>query len=126
MAWHRLWMELRRTASRRTSNDAANDIVASRRSPGPLPAFVAGAEETAEKSTKTVKKEEVKTWTQTIDGKEWAMRLATPSYEGDTGLFRLSSAYVLPKGKAAFSLFRDNYDRDPKGIDFSIHGLNVA
>ena len=48
------------------------------------------------------------------------MRLATPSYEGDTGLFRLSSAYVLPKGKAAFSLFRDNYDRDPKGIDFSI------
>ena len=50
------------------------------------------------------------------------MRLATPSYEGDTGLFRLSSAYVLPKGKAAFSLFRDNYDRDPKGIDFSITG----
>ena len=76
--------------------------------------------------TKTVTPEEVKTWTQPIDGKDWSMRLATPSYEGDTGLFRLSSAYVLPKGKAAFSLFRDNYDRDPKGIDFSIHGLNVA
>ena len=91
------------------------------------PAFLAGAEEaTAKKSAKTVKKEDVKTWTQTIDGKEWSMRLGTPSYEGDTGLFRLSSAYVLPKGKAAFSLFRDNYDRDPKGIDFSIHGLNAA
>ena len=32
------------------------------------PAFVAGAEEAAETKTKTVKKEEVKTWTQTIDG----------------------------------------------------------
>lgn len=90
------------------------------------PAFVAGAEATGKKAPKTVKKEEVKTWTQTIDGKEWSMRLGTPSYEGDTGLFRLSSAYVLPKGKAAFSLFRDNYDRDPKGIDFSVHGLNAA
>ena len=90
------------------------------------PTFVTGAEEAEKKSAKTVKKEDVKTWTQTIDGKEWSMRLGTPSYEGDTGLFRLSSAYVLPKGKAAFSLFRDNYDRDPKGIDFSIHGLNVA
>ena len=90
------------------------------------PAFVSGAEEAAKKSARTVKKEEVKTWTQTIDGKEWSMRLGTPSYEGDTGLFRLSSAYVLPKGKAAFSLFRDNYDRDPKGIDFSVHGLNAA
>jgi outer membrane protein OmpA-like peptidoglycan-associated protein len=80
----------------------------------------------AEGKLKTVKPEEVKTWTQNIDGKDWSMRLATPSYEGDTGLFRLSSAYVLPKGKGAFSLFRDNYDRDPKGIDFSIHGLNAA
>jgi outer membrane protein OmpA-like peptidoglycan-associated protein len=89
------------------------------------PAWVSGQDE-GSKATKTVKKEDVKTWTETIDGKEWSMRLATPSYEGDTGLFRLSSAYVLPKGKAAFSLFRDNYDRDPKGIDFSIHGLNAA
>jgi outer membrane protein OmpA-like peptidoglycan-associated protein len=84
------------------------------------------AQETGSKSPKTVKKEDVKTWTETIDDKEWSMRLAAPSYEGDTGLFRLSSAYVLPKGKAAFSLFRDNYDRDPKGIDFSIHGFNLA
>jgi outer membrane protein OmpA-like peptidoglycan-associated protein len=89
------------------------------------PAWVSG-QDPEPKATKTVTKEEVKTWTETIDGKEWSMRLATPSYEGDTGLFRLSSAYVLPKGKAAFSLFRDNYDRDPKGIDFSIHGLNIA
>ncbi len=89
------------------------------------PAWV-GAQDKADKGPKTVKKEDVKTWTEMIDGKEWSMRLGTPSYEGDTGLFRLSSAYVLPKGKAAFSLFRDNYDRDPKGIDFSIHGLNAA
>jgi outer membrane protein OmpA-like peptidoglycan-associated protein len=85
-----------------------------------------GAQEAEAGKTKTVTPEEVKTWTQSIDGKDWSMRLATPSYEGDTGLFRLSSAYVLPRGKAAFSLFRDNYDRDPKGIDFSIHGLNAA
>jgi len=88
------------------------------------PAWVSAQDEGG--TTKTVKPEDVKTWTQSIDGKDWSMRLATPSYEGDTGLFRLSSAYVLPKGKAAFSLFRDNYDRDPKGIDFSIHGLNAA
>jgi outer membrane protein OmpA-like peptidoglycan-associated protein len=90
-----------------------------------VPAWVT-AQDAGSKATKTVKKEDVKTWTETIDGKEWSMRLATPSYEGDTGLFRLSSAYVLPKGKAAFSLFRDNYDRDPKGIDFSIHGFNLT
>ena len=62
----------------------------------------------------------------TIDGKEWSVRPAAPTYEGDTGLFRLSSAYTLPKGKFSFGLFRDNYDRDPKGVDFSIHGFNLA
>ena len=74
----------------------------------------------------TVKKEDVKTWTTTIDGKEWSVRPAAPTYEGDTGLFRLSSAYTLPKHKFSFGLFRDNYDRDPKGVDFSIHGFNIA
>jgi hypothetical protein len=74
----------------------------------------------------TVKKEDVKTWIVPIEGKDWSVRTATPTYEGDTGLFRLSSAYTLPKGKASFSLFRDNYDRTPKGIDFSIHGLSLA
>ncbi len=49
-----------------------------------------------------------------------------PTYSGDTGLFHLSSAYTLPKGKASFSLFRDNLDRDPKDIDISIHGLTVG
>jgi outer membrane protein OmpA-like peptidoglycan-associated protein len=73
-----------------------------------------------------VKKEDVKTWTTTINGKEYSVRPATPSYEGDTGLFHLSSAYTLEKGKFAFSLFRDNLDRDPKDIDFSIHGVNLA
>jgi outer membrane protein OmpA-like peptidoglycan-associated protein len=70
---------------------------------------------------------EVKTWMATDgDGEEYEVRPATPSYVGDTGLFHVSSAYTLPKGKVAFSLFRDNLDRDPKDIDFSIHGLNAA
>jgi outer membrane protein OmpA-like peptidoglycan-associated protein len=77
-------------------------------------------------SQKTVTRDQVKTWTATINGKEYEVRPATPSYDGDTGLFHLSSAYTLPKGKAAFSLFRDNLDRDPKDADISIHGFNVA
>ena len=83
---------------------------------------------TAEKkgSTKTVKKEDIKTWTMTVDGKEWSVRPAAPAYEGDTGLFRLSTAYTLPRRAFSLSLFRDNYDRDPKGIDFSIHGLSFG
>jgi outer membrane protein OmpA-like peptidoglycan-associated protein len=74
----------------------------------------------------TVKPEDVKTWTATIDGKEYEVRPATPTDDGDTGLFRLSSAYTLPKGKASFSLYRDNFDRDPKDLDFSIHGLSIG
>jgi hypothetical protein len=73
-----------------------------------------------------VKKEDVKTWTIEADGKEYEVRPATPTYFGDTGLFHVSSAYTLTKGKTAFSLFRDNLDRDPKDIDFSIHGVNAA
>jgi outer membrane protein OmpA-like peptidoglycan-associated protein len=80
----------------------------------------------AQEATDTVKPEDVKTWTFDFNGKEWSARTAAPSYEGDTGLFRLSSAYTLPKGRLSFSLFRDNYDRDPKGVDFSIHGLTIG
>ncbi len=91
------------------------------------PALAQGSGSTESKgSTKTVKKEDVKTWTTTVDGKEWSVRPAAPTYGGDTGLFRLSSAYTLTKGKVSFGLFRDNYDRDPKGVDFSIHGFNLA
>ena len=92
---------------------------------GPVLAQASGASD-SKGGPKTIKKEDVKTWTMTVDGKEWSVRPAAPSYEGDTGLFRLSTAYTLPKGKFAFGLFRDNYDRDPKGIDFSIHGFNLA
>ena len=77
-------------------------------------------------SPRTVKREDVKTWTMTVDGKEWSVRPAAPTYEGDTGLFRLSSAYTIPKGKLSFGLFRDNFDRDPKGVDLSIHGFNLS
>ena len=86
----------------------------------------AGDQAGGEQKGKTVKREEVKTWITTVDGKEWSVRPATPAYEGDTGLFHLSSAYTLPKGKFAISAFRDNYDRDPKDLDISVHGLNVA
>jgi len=74
----------------------------------------------------TVEPGDVKTWTLTVDGKEYEARPATPTYFGDSGLFRLSSAYTLPKGKASFSLFRNNMDRNPKGLDISIHGLSLA
>jgi outer membrane protein OmpA-like peptidoglycan-associated protein len=75
---------------------------------------------------KTVKREDVKSWVFTVDGKEWSVRPATPTTLGDTGLFRLSTAYTLPKGLFSFSLFRDNYDRDPKGTDFSALGLSIG
>jgi outer membrane protein OmpA-like peptidoglycan-associated protein len=74
----------------------------------------------------TVTREEVKTWTIDVDDKEWEVHPATPTYEGTTGLFRLPSAYTLPKGKFSFQLFRDNFDRDPKDVDFSIHGLSLG
>ena len=74
----------------------------------------------------TVTREEVRTWTMDVDSKEWEVHPATPTYEGTTGLFHLPSAYTLPKGKFSFQLFRDNYDRDPKDVDFSIHGLSIG
>ena len=74
----------------------------------------------------TVRREDVKTWTMTIDSKEYEVHPATPAYEGETGLFHMATAYTLPKGKFSFSLFRDNLDRDPKDIDISIHGVSLA
>src|SRR5687768_10839941 len=59
----------------------------------------------------TITKEEVKTWTIEIDGKEYEVHPATPTYEGTTGLFHMPSAYTLPKGKTSGQLFRDNLDR---------------
>jgi len=74
----------------------------------------------------TVTRDEVRTWTIDIEEKEWEVHPATPTYEGTTGLFRMPSAYTLPKGKFSFQLFRDNFDRDPKDVDFSIHGLSLG
>ena len=73
-----------------------------------------------------IRRDEVKSWVIEIDGKEYSAHASTPSYDGSTGLFRLPSAYTLPKGRFAFSLFRDNMDRDPKDEDISIHGVNLA
>jgi outer membrane protein OmpA-like peptidoglycan-associated protein len=80
----------------------------------------------AQEETCEVKADEVKTWTTTVGDKEYEVRPATPGYDGDTGLFHLSTAYTLPKGKWSGSLFRDNLDRDPKDVDFSIHGLTLG
>lgn len=74
----------------------------------------------------TVLKEDVRTWTIDIDGREWEVHPATPTYEGTTGLFHMPSAYTLPKGRFSFSLFRDNLDRSPKDEDISIHGLSLG
>jgi outer membrane protein OmpA-like peptidoglycan-associated protein len=74
----------------------------------------------------TVAKEDVKTWTMEVDGKEWEVHPATPTYEGTTGLFHMPTAYTLPKGRFSFSLFRDNLDRDPKDEDISIHGVSLG
>jgi outer membrane protein OmpA-like peptidoglycan-associated protein len=86
------------------------------------------AEDKSEKTEPkdTVKKEDVKTWVVPIEGKDWSIRPAAPAFDGDTGLFHLSSAYTLPKGKVSFSLFRDNIDRDPKDEDISTFGLTFA
>ncbi len=74
----------------------------------------------------TVRREDVKTWVIQIDGKDYEAHPATPAYDGSTGLFHLSTAYTLPKGRASFSLFRDNLDRDPKDEDISVHGGTLA
>ncbi len=74
----------------------------------------------------TVRREDVKTWVIQIDGKDYEAHPATPAYDGSTGLFHLPTAYTLPKGRASFSLFRDNLDRDPKDEDIAIHGGTLA
>jgi hypothetical protein len=89
-----------------------------------LPVWAQGADD--EQTNCTVKSEDVKSWKMDVEGKEYSVRAAAPAYEGDTGLFHMSSAYTLPKGKVSFSIFRDNYDRDPKDIDFSVHGFSLG
>ena len=85
-----------------------------------------GADDAKQSSRDTVKKEDVKTWITTVDGKEYEVRPLTPGYDGSTGLFHMPSAWILAKGKFAGQLFRDNLDRDPRDIDASIHGFSFA
>jgi hypothetical protein len=73
-----------------------------------------------------VERKDVKTWVFTSDGKEYEARPLTPSFSGSSGLFHLSSAYTLAKGRTAFSLYRFNLDRNPKDLDASTHGLTLA
>jgi hypothetical protein len=98
-----------------------------------LLALLAGAvrptsgQDAASPGPRTVAPAEVRSWTVPRDGRRWAIRPATPTALGDTGLFRLvGSAYTLPGGLLSVSVFRDNADRDPRGTDFSTHGFSVA
>ena len=80
----------------------------------------------AQTATDTVKKEDVKTWVLTSAGKEYEARPATVTFSGSTGLFNLSSAYTVAKGKTSFSLYRSNIDRNPKDLDASTIGLSLG
>ena len=77
--------------------------------------------------TKTVTRDEVKSWIFEVDGKEWSVRPSAPTTMGDSGLFRLvGSAYTLPKGLFSFGYSFDNMDRDPKGTDFATHAVTFG
>jgi hypothetical protein len=90
-----------------------------------LPGF--GSPAAAQDEPPTITREEVRTWTFERDGQVWAVHPASPTSMGDTGLFRLvGSASTLPRGLFSFSVFRDNVERDPKGIDFAVHGFTVG
>ncbi len=91
-----------------------------------VPALAADDKDKKDDKDCTVKPEDVKTWTMKVDDKEYAVHPGTPAYEGETGLFHMSTAYTLPKGKASVQAFRDNLDRDPKDLDISIHGISLA
>jgi len=87
---------------------------------------LAGTSASAQVEAGTTRIEDVATWTLMVGNREYEVQPATPTYAGDTGLFHLSSAYTVPRGKVSFSAFRDNLDRDPKDEDISIHGLSAA
>ncbi len=74
----------------------------------------------------SIDRADVKTVILRLGQKEYEARASSPAYEGDTGLFHMSTAYTLPRGRVSISLFRDNLDRDPKDEDISIHGLSLA
>lgn len=90
-----------------------------------LGALVAAAPVSAQVQP-TVTEDQVDTWILEVDGADWAARPATPTFSGDTGLIRLSTAYTLPKSRFSFSYFYDNQDRDPKDIDFGVHGVTLG
>jgi outer membrane protein OmpA-like peptidoglycan-associated protein len=74
----------------------------------------------------TVKKEDVHTWILNVDGQDYEAHPQTPAYDGETGLFHLSTAYTLPKGKVSVSAFRDTYARSPKDQEINIYGVTLA
>ncbi len=90
-------------------------------------AGLASAQDEPADGTRTVAPAQVRSWTYQRDGQSWAVRPATPTSMGDSGLFRLvGSAYTLPRRFFSVGVFRDNSDRDPRGTDFSVHGFSVG
>jgi hypothetical protein len=85
---------------------------------------VAGFAQTAPEGS--VERADVKTWIFMSDGKEYEARPLTPSFSGSSGLFHLSSAYTVAKGRTGFSLYRMNLDRNPKDLDATTLGLNIS
>ena len=74
----------------------------------------------------TIERSDVKTWIITVDGKDYEARPLTPTFSGSSGLFHMPTAYTVAKGRTGFSLFRNNLDRNPKDLDASMIGLNLA
>ncbi len=74
----------------------------------------------------TIERGDVKTWIITVDGKDYEARPLTPSFSGSSGLFALSNAYTVAKGKTSFSLYRNNLDRNPKDLDASTIGVTLG
>jgi hypothetical protein len=73
-----------------------------------------------------VLRKDLSSWTETIAGRDFEIQPLSTSYNGDTGLFHLSTAEVVPRHKIGISLHRDNVDRNPRNVDLSTFGLSVT
>ncbi|MEO8360824.1 MAG: transporter [Vicinamibacteria bacterium] len=68
----------------------------------------------------TLNIDKTKTWNQVIGGKTYEIHPMAPTYDGDSGIFHLPTAYVLPRRAFSTGVFRDHVDRDPNALDISV------